>query len=60
MSRRLAWATVATGLAAVVLLVVQLVRPDLQMTGAVLVPWLLLATVAVLLAAVAPPSGGAR
>ncbi|WP_163275358.1 hypothetical protein [Cellulomonas iranensis] len=60
MSRRLAWATVATGLAAAALLVVQLVRPDLQMTGAVLVPWLILATVAVILAAAAPPSGGAR
>ncbi|WP_087507896.1 hypothetical protein [Cellulomonas iranensis] len=60
MSRRLAWATTATALAALGLLILQLARPDLQMTGAVLVPWLILATVAVVLAAAAPPSGGAR
>ena len=59
MSRRFALALALVALAALALLVLQLVRSDLVMTGAVVVPWLLLATVLVMLA-VCAPSGGAR
>lgn len=44
MTRRLATALVVTALAAVALLVLQIARPELVMTGAVIVPWLLIAT----------------
>lgn len=50
MSRRQRAVAVLVALGAVGLLVLQLVRPDLIMTGAVVVPWLLIATSAVVLA----------
>ncbi|SFK32321.1 hypothetical protein [Cellulomonas sp. KH9] len=50
MTRPLATAMSLTALAAVALLVMQIARPDLVMTGAVIVPWLLLATFVLVLA----------
>lgn len=52
MTRRLALTLAFAALAALALLALQITRPDLVMTGAVIVPWLVLATITVVLAAV--------
>ena len=50
MTRTLAAVMALTAVAALALLVLQIARPELVMTGAVIVPWLLLATSALVIA----------
>jgi len=49
-TRRLTLALAFAALAALALLVLQIAHPDLVMTGAVIVPWLLLATFVLVIA----------
>ena len=50
MTRTLAAVMALTAVAALALLVLQIARPGLVMTGAVIVPWLLLAASALVIA----------
>ena len=52
MTRPLALCLSVTALGALGLLAMQIARPEYRMTGAVIVPWLVLATITVVLAAV--------
>ena len=50
MTRTLATVLALTAVAALALLVLQIARPGLVMTGAVIVPWLLIATALLVMA----------
>ena len=50
MTRTLATVLALTAVAALALLVLQIARPELVMTGAVIVPWLLIATALLVMA----------
>ena len=50
MTRTLAAVMALTAVAALALLVLQIARPELVMTGAVIVPWLLIATALLVMA----------
>jgi len=49
-TRTLATVLALTAVAALALLVLQIARPELVMTGAVIVPWLLIATALLVMA----------